>query len=327
MKIIAMLGDSHTWGEGVGADYSFMPPCRCSDLRMLPFGFPNYVNLIRDAYNISSGSSTKEYYSDKLTSLCEDRNGQFGIIKNKSLVLNEKFAFCRVFLMARPDDAFVGFYVDGSCVGEYKVQSFDTGMNKCICLFNFKLEDGIHRFEISARENTEIYIHRIELYTGEYAVVNCGVGSCTAERYADEYFDHYVKEISPYAIVFEGCTINDWISSKTIEKYEADLERIISLSKAITPKVIMHTVFPIQGSVYYGSGVASYDMYIDAVRNTAARCGIPLADCYSAVREKLNEVPEDKRGAFVYHDKWHPNGTGYYIYAETILPVMKKYIG
>ena len=42
IKIIPVIGDSHTWGEGVGAERSFAPTVCCGDLRPLPINaLPN----------------------------------------------------------------------------------------------------------------------------------------------------------------------------------------------------------------------------------------------------------------------------------------------
>lgn len=56
MKIIAMLGDSHTWGEGVGAEVALHPGVVGGDLRMTPFIYPGYVNLLRERVNAATGS-------------------------------------------------------------------------------------------------------------------------------------------------------------------------------------------------------------------------------------------------------------------------------
>lgn len=320
MKIIAMLGDSHTWGEGVGADYGLVPPAQCSDLRMLPFGFPSYVNLIRDAYSLMTDSHAEEYYAEKLTDLCEIADGQFGIVNKKSLVIEENFLLCRIFLKAQNEKACAKITVDGKLYGDYEIQSGENGMNKCIRLINVRLREEAHKLKITSESGTGIYVHRIEFYSGEYAVVNCGVGSCTVERYIKEYFDKYIAELNPYAVVFEGCTVNDWLSGKTLAAYSADIELMIQLVNNCTQKLVMHTTFPVTGGIYYGDGINSYDEYVDTARRTAQKNGIPVADCYATAQKLILAVPIEKRNSFMHHDKWHPNGTGHYLYATTLLP-------
>lgn len=319
MKIIAMLGDSHTWGEGVGADYGLVPPAQCSDLRMLPFCFPSYVNLIRDAYSLMTDSHAEEYYAEKLTDLCGKADGQFGIVDKKSLVIEENFLLCRIFLKAQNEKARAKITVDGKLYGDYEIQSGENGMNKCIRLINVRLREEAHKLEITAESGTGIYVHRIEFYSGEYAVVNCGVGSCTVERYIKEYFDKYIAELNPYAVVFEGCTVNDWLSGKTLAAYGADIERMIQLVNNCTQKLVMHTTFPVTDGIYYGDGINSYDEYVDTARRTAQKNGIPVADCHAAAQKLILAVPIEKRNSFMHHDKWHPNGTGHYLYATTLL--------
>lgn len=323
MKVIAMLGDSHTWGEGVGADYAFIPSIVCSDLRMLPFEFPSYVNLIRNAFTLKTCSNAKEYYASTLTGMCERAQEQFGIIEQKALVFNENFLLCRLFFKANADKSFVNVSVDGKNVTKYELQSDDDCMNKCIRLINIRPETVAHKLEISSADGRPIYIHRVEFYSGEYAVVNCGVGSCTVERYQREFFNSYVAELQPYAVVFEGCTVNDWLSVKSLEAYDNDLERMIDSIKAINARLIMHTTFPVLGGSYCGSCADSYEDYVDTMRKTARKCGIDFADCHSEAMRLIAEVPENKQSTFMHHDKWHPNGTGHYLYARMILQHMK----
>ena len=137
--------------------------------------------------------------------------------------------------------------------------------------------------------------------------------------YIKEYFDKYIAELNPYAVVFEGCTVNDWLSGKTLAAYSADIERMIQLVNNCTQKLVMHTTFPVTGGIYYGDGINSYDEYVDTARRTAQKNGIPVADCYATAQKLILAVPIEKRNSFMHHDKWHPNGTGHYLYATTLL--------
>lgn len=323
MKVIAMLGDSHTWGEGVGAEYAFIPPVQCSDLRMLPFEFPSYVNLIRNVFSLKTASYASEYYSSRLIDMCEGSYEQFGIIEKRPLVFENEFSLCRIFFKADIEESFVRISVDGEKALEYRLQSDELGMNKCIRLINICPGTVAHRLEVSSADDRPIYIHRVEFYSGEYAVVNCGVGSCTVERYQREFFNSYVAELQPYAVVFEGCTVNDWLSVKPLEAYGNDLERMIDSIKAINARLIMHTTFPVLGGSYCGNCADSYEDYVDTLRKTARKCGVEFADCHSEAMRLISEVPENKQSTFMHHDKWHPNGTGHYLYARMILQYMK----
>ena len=107
IRIIPSIGDSHTWGEGVGAERSFAPAACCGDLRPLPFTPPFYVNLLRNELNRETGSSCAEYEGEALLSLCEGREGSFGLVKEKPLVLDEPFDLARVFFFATSEEAVV----------------------------------------------------------------------------------------------------------------------------------------------------------------------------------------------------------------------------
>lgn len=324
MKVIAMLGDSHTWGEGVGAEYYFAPTVQCSDLRMNPFGFPCYVNLIRNAYELTTDSHANEYYAESLTDMCEQTEGQLGIVAQRPLVFEEDFELCRLFFRATAENTYADICIDDEKPERYELQCDSTGMNKCIRLVNICPEGMSHKLKISSPDGRPLYIQRAEFYFGEYAVINCGVGSCTVERYQHEYFDKYIAETKPYAVVFEGCTVNDWLSGKSQEAYAADLERMIESINGINARLVMHTTFPVMGGSYHGSCKDPYETYVDTARKTAQKCGVMLADCNAEAVRLLCTVPEEKRTGFMYHDKWHPNGTGHYIYAKTVLPYMLK---
>ena len=95
IRIIPVIGDSHTWGEGVGAERRFRPPVCCGDLRPLPFTPPCYVNLLRDELNRKTGSACKEF---------EWPEG-FSAEAGAPLVISEAFSLARVFFIAEAEEA------------------------------------------------------------------------------------------------------------------------------------------------------------------------------------------------------------------------------
>lgn len=321
MKIIAVVGDSHTWGEGVGAEYSFDPPCCGGELRMLPFGFPLYVNLLRNAVDLSTGSGVSEYYGPALHALCGGAEGDFGVITDKPLILSESFGFCRIFFRTAEKDTAVNLTLDG-ITRRIALPGTVQETNQCIRLVNvFPESDGVHTLSIAGENGADVKIHRIECYTGEYAVVNCGVGSCPVGKYLSDYYDTYVEELHPEGILFEGCTINDWLTCETPEEYREILLKMLRRMKKTTPNVLCHTVFPIAGNQFCA---APYQEYVDTMRKAAYEEGIPCVDSNRQMAELLAAVPEERKIAFLYHDIWHPNGTGHYLYAQQIFPVLQE---
>lgn len=327
IKIIPVIGDSHTWGEGVGAERGFDPVACCGDLRPLPFTPPFYVNLLRDELNRETGSSCEEYEGEALLSLCEGREGCYGVISEKPLILNEPFDFARVFFFATSEETAVELTAS-SPSGKNTAQkalfsdtSLPSAAVKVAHVFPKKGESA-HRLTLTCEADSRAYIYRIELYRGEYALVNCGIGSCPTKKFVEQYFDRYITPLSPYAILFEGCTINDWLQTSSDLKYAAHLRRMLSAQRDLTSRVLWHTVTPIGGSQISGQGT-TYNDYVNTMRSVAAEAGVPLVDCNAEMERILSAMPEEARAPYFYHDPWHPGGEGHRLYAELIWPRLK----
>jgi hypothetical protein len=162
----------------------------------------------------------------------------------------------------------------------------------------------------------------VELYRGAYALVNCGIGSCPVGKFVDTYFSRYVEPLSPFAILFEGCTINDWLLTPSADLYAAGLTRMLAAQRGLTPRVLWHTVTPIGGSQVSGQGTVYAD-YVAAMRNVAAASHVPLEDCNASMEVILAAMPEEARAPYFYHDPWHPGGEGHRLYAELIWPRLR----
>ncbi len=327
MKIISVIGDSHTWGEGVGAERRFDPAVCCGELRPLPFSAPCYVNLLRERLNRETASFCAEYEGDALLSLCEGREGPFGVVAEKPLILDECFDMARVFFFATSEEASVKLTAL-SAAGENTVTETlfcDTSLTnasiKVAHVFPPKGETA-RRLILGCGEDSRAFVYRVELYRGEYALVNCGIGSCPTGKYTDQYFDRYVKSLEPYAILFEGCTINDWLCTKSPVRYAAHLRRMLADQRNLTSRILWHTVTPIGGSQISGQGTVYAD-YVNTMRSVAAETGVPLVDCNAEMESILSAMPEEARAAYFYHDPWHPNGEGHRLYAESIYPRLK----
>ncbi len=322
IRIIPIIGDSHTWGEGVGAERRFDPPVRNGDLRPLPFGAPSYVNLLRERLNRETGSSCSEYEGETLLSLCEEREGSFGAVASKPLVLSESFGFARVFFRAESEEAVAELTAvseAGAVTVTETLRSESSDMNRCVKVAHIFAPHGDTAYQLSLRcpAGGRVLLYRVELYRGEYALVNCGIGSCPVGKFSDVYVSRYVEPLSPYAILFEGCTINDWLLTPSPAKYAADLRRMLTAQRDLTARVLWHTVTPIAGSQVSGQGTV-YTDYVNTMRSVAAEAGVALVDCNADMEAILAPMPEDARAPYFYHDPWHPNGEGHRLYAELI---------
>jgi len=325
-KIIAMVGDSHTWGQGVGVEYHYNPGVCGGDQRMVPFGFPAYVNLLRHAVNLSTGSSAVDYYGEELGKLAEEMPDDFAYFSSRPLELREKFSCVRIFFRAGTTDSAVEIYIDGVHTETVELPAEEQVLNRCLKAHFFRTEDGDHTLRLVPVNGAKIGVHRIECYSGEYAVINCGVGSCPARRYADEWYGRYVTPLEPWMIVFEGSTINDWLTRETTAEYADALRYLLAKMRASTDRILWHTVAPISGYQKTTDDAEPYDAYIDAMLRTAAEENLPLVDSNRAMHDAMKKVPKEWHARMLFHDDWHPNGTGHYIYAKTIFEELKKYL-
>lgn len=313
MKTVAVIGDSHTWGEGVGAERAFVPPVCCGDLRAVPFGYPNYVNLLRDAINAESGSSCKEYEWD----------GGLAVEAGAPLMLAGGFTLARVFFCAERELSEAVLTAQGCQPLTVTLQSDSAAWNTCVRVAHIRIpHDGeADGLTVACGAGKRVSVQRVEMYRGEYAVVNCGIGSCPVGRYADEYFDRYIAPLSPHAVLFEGNTINDWLQTPAPDAYGVDLGRMLEAQRGLTSRILWHTVTPIGGNQINGRGIA-YDDYVDAMRRVAAARAVETVDCNARMNAILAAMPEEERTPYFFADPWHPNGTGHRLYADMILPAL-----
>ncbi len=308
IRIIPVIGDSHTWGEGVGAEKHFQPPVCCGDLRPLPFSPPCYVNLLRDELNRKTGSSCAEY---------EWMEG-LAVEAGKPLTLPNAFSLARVFFMAEQDEAEAELSAAECAPTTVTLQSESGAYNTRMRVAHLIASSGETKgLTVSCTAGSRILVYRVELYTGPYALVNCGIGSCPVGKYADQYFDRYIAPLSPHAILFEGHTINDWLQSPAPEAYATALHRMLELQRGLTARILWHTVTPIGGDPFNSRGI-SYDDYVEAMRQVAAEQGVTLVDCNAEMNALLAPLPEEARAPYFFADPWHPNGTGHRLYAEEI---------
>ena len=314
IRVIPVIGDSHTWGEGVGAEKNFTPPVCCGDLRPLPFVPPFYVNLMRKALNRETGSLCREY----------EWNGGRTVEAGKPLFLDKAFSLARVFLLAEEEEAEAELSAQGCDPVRIRLQSEGEAPGLRARVAHLLVPEGeVKGLTLSCLRGERVTVYRVELYRGPYALVNCGIGSCPVGVYADIYFPQYVEPLKPYAILFEGCTINDWLRTPSASLYAASLRRMLIAQRNLTPRVLWHTVTPVEGSQVSGQGTV-YGDYVEAMRSVAAEREVSLVDCHARMAKALSVLPEEERAPFFYHDPWHPNTAGHRFYAEAIFPELMR---
>ena len=234
------------------------------------------------------------------------------------LVISEAFSLARVFFIAEAEEAEAELSAEGcepvSLPLHNDTDTYNTRMRVAHLIAPAGEAPGL---TVSCTAGRRILVYRVELYTGDYALVNCGIGSCPVGKFIDEYFPRYVEPLSPYAILFEGCTINDWLQTSSDLKYAAHLRRMLSAQRDLTSRVLWHTVTPIGGTQISGQGTV-YNDYVNTMRSVAAEAGVPLVDCNAEMERILSAMPEEARAPYFYHDPWHPNGEGHRLYAEEI---------
>ena len=313
MKIIACTGDSHTWGQG-GADVkrtymAWTPGVVGGEHRMLPFCTGGYVNLLAELVNAATGSSRTDYGAETLAAA-------FGLAPDGTCVraggLRLPFDGALLRLQFRWTDRSVPVTVSVDGKALWTDDLYREDLRNPYDLVTLRLAGGPHLLEIAG----DAPLYRIEIYRGPWAVVNCGVGSCPAGRYLNEYYDAYVAPLSPAVVIAQGHTINDWLTDETPADYERLLAALLGRMKADGADTYLLTVEPILGRQLSRSGDAFAD-YIAASRRAAAQAGVPILDAHVALSPQLAALPDDEaRFAAWYEDNWHPNAAGHALYAR-----------
>ena len=305
MRVIAVIGDSHTWGEGatgyknVFSDISLQ---EAGCLWFLPFYIPSFVNLLRNKINESTDSFAEEDTE----------------IHKLPYAFKTSAGLVRLQLFANDDGQKADVYINDKLYNSYTV-SRNTVPREFVTVTIRNSEPAKIRIVGNA------FIYRIEEYFGEYAIVNCGVGSCPTFRYTDEQWNRLVEPLNASIFLIEPCTINDWLASTTTDEYYANTLRLLDMAKnsGIT---LMMTVSPILGEQVNMSSDAkcNYSEYIEKSVEAARDLDIPVIDTNRAISEKISGMSDVESLKYMFTDIWHPNGLGHRIYAETVFLEIKK---
>lgn len=283
MKFIVCTGDSHTWGQGPAGllEHFTDPDVQPGELRPSPFDVPFYVNLLRDEVNRRTGSTAFE--------------------EEPRMMVEGNYHTGHTCDAAR----FV-FRFDGH--NNYKVATVIDGVSRSPLIDARTDENG----ELIITVPEPMYLYRTEYYSGGYAVINAGVGSCTTRRYLDQFYRDYVELFDPCCIVAEAHSINDWLNHIPLEEVKANLTKILADCKNAHP--ILVTVQPIAGETTAPFSDIDYGEYIRVSRETAAENGFTLVDANRAI------------GNAHFSDNWHPDEEGHAIYFREIMKAVENII-
>ena len=281
MHFIICTGDSHTWGQGPAGllEHFTDPEVQAGELRPSPFDVPFYVNLVRDEVNRRTGSS-----------VCEEE---------PRTVIEGEYRTGQVCGAAR----FV-FRFDGH--NNYKVATVIDGVSRSPLIQARTDETG--GLVITVPEPMHLY--RAEYYSGDYAVINAGVGSCTTRRYLEQFYDSYVKLFDPCCIVAEAHSINDWLNHIPPDEVKANLTNILTGCPDTYP--ILMTVQEIEGPTAAPFSEIDYAEYIRVSRETAEEQGFALVDANRII------------GHAHFSDNWHPDEEGHAIYARELMKALES---
>lgn len=316
IKTIVCTGDSHTWGQGAtGIIEYFTPEVVAGDLRLTPFRFNSYVNILRQMINRDTKSFATEFSAEQICTQqgAEFRNG-CAIVKEKPFVMNLKADLIRIEFLAQSDPSNAEIWIDGKCVKDVDLLVQNSFNAYKICPV-FCESQNEHALEIKS-SNGEVLVYRIEAYSGEYAVINSGIGSCTTSRFLNEYWDDYVKLYQPHIVIMEAHTINDWLEGSLPEVYIQRLIKMIEKFKALGATPVLMTVSPIMGAQSKPYNNIDYSKYITASISAATQCGTSIADANKIMYQNMNGYTQEQKRAFLFNDDWHVNDAGHQIYAE-----------
>ena len=303
MKITAIIGDSHGWGQGVEGLWETLEnesPVEGGELRPAPFRFPSFANLIRREIETKTGSSSRESAPRQVFPV--------SFITDAPLV--------RLFLTTGDNDGEARILVNG----EEKVRLTLPAAGapkpyRVVTLFPEK--PG----EIAILGKGLLY--RVEEYAGPHAVVNCSVGSTPTFRYLEKFWDSYIVPLAPDEILIEPCTINDWLSGETPDEYKENLLRLLKKAAEEKRKVSVLGCTTIMGEQKSPATGIPYADYLGAAKEAAGILPLPFADTAAVFEEMSRGLSEKERFDLLFSDNWHPNERGHAVYARLALAMLE----
>lgn len=320
IKIIACTGDSHTWGQGGAASKahfeSWASPVVAGEHRLLSWGAQGYVTLLRETVNAATASSACEYRAETLSRIWNrPMDGDCVDCSDEELTFSGELLRLQFRLTASP--AWVRVTVDGSQMVETSLTAENT--KNPYNLLSFLLTPGAHTLRF---EGGIAFLYRVETYSGEYAVVNCGVGSCPVSRFLPVYAPTYVDALKPNIVLAQGHTINDWLTPETPDEYADALRGYLTHEQNLGARTVMLAVEPILGRQNSSCG-AAFSEYIAASLRAAADSHTPIADAYGEMLSRAS-LPDGSLDPAWFEDNWHPNFRGHRLYADCVWKILRE---
>lgn len=326
IKTIVFTGDSHTCGQGASGfeDVPFTTYDKKGKgvTKYASFDCPCYVNLVRDFITENTNSKTFEMSGRKLSKMSGFPLTKASVKLEGELKLPVYADLGLIIFAEKTTPAYADIFLDGKLYKRERLYAEITRHDDWSFRFVPVYTGGAREISVLPVEG-EVFINSMEFCSGEYAVINSGIGSCTTKRYLEECFDYSVAAFNPDIIIAEAHTINDWIHHTSAE-YKDNLERLLDAFIKTGGTVIMTTVSPILGEQKRTENSDDYQKYIDISIETAMSKGIIVADTNKVMSEKLQGLSEEEKFSLMYSDKWHVNDLGHKIYADAIISELKK---
>jgi len=327
MKIIVCSGDSHTCGQGAVGFFGEDSSRAVYHVdgkgfgRYSRFTCESYVEQVRRFVNGYTGSSSTEVEYDSIAKWY-GFDTEFGnAIVDKTLKIRNNADLVLLLFAEQTTPAEVSIYLDGELYKTEKLYAEKTRFGDYSFRFIPVHCSGVKDIEVRPTAG-KVLLSRIEYHSGEYAVVNAGIGSCTTVRFLNDFFDYCIDAFSPEIILAEAHTINDWITGCTPDEYEANLRKLLHRMKSVTDKTMMITVAPILDPQTI-NGSKEYIEYINASKAAAEKENVTLIDAHKSFSDMMSNMTADEQFEKLFSDRWHVNTYGHSIYADCIIDKLK----
>ncbi|MBO5274018.1 MAG: SGNH/GDSL hydrolase family protein [Clostridia bacterium] len=326
IKTILLTGDSHACGQGaVGftvtdeTEFGYDPFGRGIG-RNMRMGGGDYINLVRAEINRITGSTASECTADSLSA-------KYGLP-----LLHRCVKLTKAIMLECPADLLVVRFAENNTPASVKIEYAENSRTETLCA------DRLRYGKLSFRDipifcsgapvvitplSGEVLIDTVMSFSGSYAVIRQGVGSCHCLRFAEDYYGDCVTPFTPHILIAEAHTINDWLTGCTPEVYGEHLSRLLGRMKQDCAHLHLLTVSPVAGSQDAPYNSTPYNRFIEASRKTAAAMVIPMIDANAAMESALAGLSKEERFARLFADNWHVNDFGHKIYADEIMKMIR----
>jgi len=323
MKFILCTGDSHTCGQYADGEESWLTESLGYNILGKGFGRVSfwgrdYVNLVRN-YVVDHTNSKVENMD--ITSWGKEF-ARFRKIEKPITI----YGGCDALLLRvaeKTAEATLGIYLDGELYRTKKLYAEVTRYGLWSIGYVMIPCTGVKEIKLVA-EKGYVYIDSCERWSGDYAVVNCGVGSCTTERYKNECLPDLIAEFPEKIFLAEVHTINDWVKNNTIEAYSQALSEMLEIMKKNSELTMAITVSPILREEPVPYATDFYEKFVDEAYRVIQNAEVPMIDAHKAFSERIaGYTAEELIGTF-YGDDLHPRQPGYTLYAEVIIEKLRS---